>query len=298
MSEPLNVFYSYAHKDEDLRDELAVHLAILKRQGKIRPWHDRQITGGQEWAGEIDDNLNAADVILLLVSPTFVASDYCWDVELKRALERHEAREARVIPIILRPVDWSGAPFAKLQALPKNAKPVTTWPNRDEAFLDVAKGLRAAIEDEQKRRAGRPASATAAPPATLSASPGTPPPAAQATTPPAAVPQATAPSASPHAQLDCQTLRDQGLLEALASVFDTQAAATGVLERAGVPKGRLQPFGLMTPFQYWESVCRELEKGLVAGGIAALLRAAANAYPYNPTFQRGLQLAAGTSAAS
>ncbi len=290
MSEPLSVFFSYSHKDEDLRDELAVHLSILKRQAKIRPWHDRQITGGREWAGEIDDNLNAADVILLLVSPTFVASDYCWDMEMKRALERHEAREARVIPIILRPVDWSGAPFAKLQALPKNAKPVTTWPNRDEAFLDVAKGLRAAIEDEQERRAGSPApaSATAAPPST----PSPPPPAAQATAPPAA-PPATA----PHAQLDCRTLRDQGLLDALAAVFDSEAAAIGVLERAGVPTGRLRPFGRMTPVQYWESVCRELEKGLAAGGLAALLRAAANAYPHNPTFQRGLQLAAGTSAA-
>ncbi len=267
MSEPLNVFFSYAHKDEELRDELAVHLAILKRQGKIRPWHDRQITGGQEWAGEIDDNLDAADVILLLVSPTFVASDYFWDKELKRALERHEAGEARVIPIILRPVDWTDAPFAKLQALPKNAKPVTTWANRDEAFLNIAEGLRAVIEAEHRRRASRSARAPA---------------------PPAAAPGAAS------RVLDCRTLRDHGILDALASVFDSEAAAVGVLERAGVPKARLQPFGGMTPLQYWASVCRELEKGLVAGGLAALLREAANAYPYNPTFQQGLQLAAGT----
>ncbi len=160
MSEPLSVYFSYEHKDEGLRDELAVHLAILKRQGKILTWHDRQITAGRERKGEIDEKLNAADVILLLVSPTFVASDYCWDVELKRAIERHEAGEARVIPIILRPVDWSDAPFARLQALPTDGKPVTTWSNRDEAFLTVAKGLRAAIEDEQKRRP-RPAPAPA-----------------------------------------------------------------------------------------------------------------------------------------
>lgn len=284
MSEPLNVFFSYANKDEDLRNDLAIHLAILKRQGKIRPWHDRQIIAGQEWAGEIDDNLNTADLILLLVSPTFVASDYCWDIELKRALERHEAREARVIPIILRPVDWSDAPFAKLQALPKNLKPVTTWPNRDEAFLDIAKGLRTVIEDEQKRRAERQAPTVAAPPAT---------PSSPAPAPPAAAPAA---AAAPPSQLDCRTLRDRGLLDALASVFDTEASATGVLERAGVPKGRLQPFGLMTPVQYWESVCRELEKGLIAGGLAALLREAANAYPYNPLFQQGLQLTAATTA--
>lgn len=148
----LNVFFSYAHKDEDLRDELATHLALLKRSGKIRTWHDREIVPGGEWAGAIDENQEAADVILLLVSPAFIASDYCWDVELKRAMERHETGEARVIPIILRPVDWHEAPFGKLQALPRNAKPVTTWINRDEAYLNVARGLRTAIEETLKPR--------------------------------------------------------------------------------------------------------------------------------------------------
>ncbi len=99
-----------------------------------------------EWAGEIDQHLNSAQVILLLVSASFLASDYCYDVELKRAMERHEAGEARVIPVILRPVDWHDAPFGKLQALPRNAKPVTRWTDRDEAFADVARGIRAAVE--------------------------------------------------------------------------------------------------------------------------------------------------------
>lgn len=149
MPEPIEIFYSYSHKDEDLRDELDTHLSVLKRQGLISAWHDRCISAGTEWAGKIDEHLESAQVILLLISNYFMASDYCWDVELKRAMERHEARQARVIPIILRPVDMKGAPFAKLQALPKDAKPVTKWSDRDEAFLDIAKGIRRVVESLQ-----------------------------------------------------------------------------------------------------------------------------------------------------
>jgi tetratricopeptide (TPR) repeat protein len=146
-TEAIEVFFSYAHEDEELRDELEKHLSILKRQGVITSWHDRKIGAGKEWEGEIDIHLNMAHVILLLISPDFIASDYCWDIEVKRAMERHEAKEARVIPVILRPVDWKGAPFSKLQALPKDAKPVISWANRDEALLEVARGIRAAIEE-------------------------------------------------------------------------------------------------------------------------------------------------------
>ncbi|MBA2593161.1 MAG: toll/interleukin-1 receptor domain-containing protein [Pseudomonadota bacterium] len=142
----IEVFYSYSHKDEALRDELNKHLALLKRQGVIRDWHDRRIAAGTEWSGQIDEHLNLAGVILLMVSADFIASDYCWDVEVKRAMERHEVGEAVVIPVILRAVDWHSAPFGKLQALPKDAKPVTSWPVQDEAFTDIAKGIRRAVE--------------------------------------------------------------------------------------------------------------------------------------------------------
>ena len=142
---PAEVFFSYSHRDEELRDELAIHLTMLKRQGIVAAWHDREITAGSDWAGAIDDHLNSASVILLLVSANFLASDYCYDLELGRAMKRHEAGEATVIPIILKPCDWTGAPFGKLQALPKNAKPVTKWDDRDEAFLNVAQGIRMAI---------------------------------------------------------------------------------------------------------------------------------------------------------
>lgn len=113
----------------------------------ITAWYDRNITAGTEWAGEIDQHLNTASVILLLISADFLASDYCYAIELTRAMERHEDKEARVIPVILREVDWKGAPFGKLEALPKKAKPVTNWENRDAAFADVARGIRKAVEE-------------------------------------------------------------------------------------------------------------------------------------------------------
>ena len=90
--------------------------------------------------------MNSAGVILLMVSADFMASDYCWDVEMSRVMERHDVGEAVVIPIILRAVDWHSAPFGKLQALPKDGKPVTSWPNLDEAFTNIATGIRGAVE--------------------------------------------------------------------------------------------------------------------------------------------------------
>jgi len=145
-SEAIEVFFSYSHKDEELHDELATHLVMMKRQGLIAAWHDRDIDAGDEWEAEILQHLNSARVILLLISNNFLASDFCYDKELLRAMERHESKEARVIPIIIKPCDWNGAPFGKLQALPKNAKPVTKWEDRDEAFVNVAQGIRKAVQ--------------------------------------------------------------------------------------------------------------------------------------------------------
>jgi hypothetical protein len=128
-----------------MRDALLNHLANLKRQQLITAWHDRKISAGNEWAGEIDQHLNTASLILLLISPDFMSSNYCNDVEVEFAMKRHEAGDAKVIPVILRPVDWAHAPFSKLQALPKDAKPVLRWSHRDEAYLDIANGIRNAI---------------------------------------------------------------------------------------------------------------------------------------------------------
>ncbi len=145
-SKPVEIFFSYSHKDEPFREQLETHLSMLKRQGLIKPWHDRMITAGDEWKGQIDANLNAADIVLLLVTANFLASDYCYDIEMMRAIERHETGEARVLPIILAPVEgWTHSPFAKLQVLPKDGKPVTKWDDRDEAFVNVAQGIRRVI---------------------------------------------------------------------------------------------------------------------------------------------------------
>lgn len=140
------VFFSYSHVDEDLRDQLETQLAALKRQGVIETWHDRRISAGEELSNVIDQHINSADIVLLLVSPDFIASDYCYEIETKRAMERHRAGEATVIPVILRPCEWKGTPFGQLLASPRDGKPVTQWPDRDEAFLQVAQAIRKAAE--------------------------------------------------------------------------------------------------------------------------------------------------------
>lgn len=142
----IEVFISYSHKDKHLRGELENHLTRLKRTGVITIWHDRKIDAGQKWADQIDEHLNTAQVVLLLISSNFLASDYCYDVEASRAMERSRAGDAHVIAVILRPVDWEGTPFSELQCLPTNAKPVTSWSNRDKAFADVAMGIRKVVD--------------------------------------------------------------------------------------------------------------------------------------------------------
>jgi len=147
----IDLFYSYAHEDEVLRNELDKHLSLLRREGLIKDWHDREIGAGTEWEREINIHLKTAQVILLLVSADFLASEYCYGIEMERAIERHEAGEARVIPIILRPADLKSAPFSKLQPLPTNGIPITEWSNRDRAFVNVTEGIRKAVEDLSKK---------------------------------------------------------------------------------------------------------------------------------------------------
>ncbi len=142
----LRLFYAYAHKDERLRDKLEIALALLRRQGLIQEWHDRKIGAGQEWREEIDAQLEAADIILLLISPDFIASDYCYSIEMKRALARHLEGAARVVPIIVRTVNWQTTELGKLQALPKDGKPVDRWTVKDAAWANVEEGIRSVIQ--------------------------------------------------------------------------------------------------------------------------------------------------------
>jgi hypothetical protein len=121
----LEAFISYSHRDKDLGGELEKHLANLRRQQLITSWYDGDIIPGTEWQQEIVQHLNSARLILLLVSADFMDSDFCYSVEMEQAIARHNVDQARVIPILLRPTDWKGAPFEKLQALPSDATPVT-----------------------------------------------------------------------------------------------------------------------------------------------------------------------------
>ncbi|KRB79508.1 toll/interleukin-1 receptor domain-containing protein [Noviherbaspirillum sp. Root189] len=154
------VFFSYSHIDEALRDKLEEHLALMKHQGLIEAWHDRRILAGSNIDDSINENLERADVILLLVSSSFIASTYCYSREMKRALERHKEGTARVVPVILRPCDWHSAPFGSLLAAPKDGKAVTSWPDQDEVFTDVARQVRQAITAVPKTSSPNPSTSS------------------------------------------------------------------------------------------------------------------------------------------
>ena len=147
LKQEIKLFYCYAREDKTLRDDLEKHLSGLKRLYSLRNWHDRVILPGEEWEQAIDSHLNTAHLILLLVSPDFMNSDYCYGKEMQRALERHEEGTCRVLPIILRPTYLESAPFSKLQMLPTDAKPITRWSDRDEAFHDVVKEISLVLKD-------------------------------------------------------------------------------------------------------------------------------------------------------
>ena len=142
----INIFYSYSHIDENFRIDLEKHLSLLKRKGVINDWHDRKIMPGDEWEKSINQNLEKAEIIILLISADFIASDYCFEEEMEIAMNKQENKTAIVLPIILRPCDWADAPFSKLQVLPKNGRPITSWDNTDDAWTDVSIRIRQICE--------------------------------------------------------------------------------------------------------------------------------------------------------
>lgn len=143
---PFDMFISYSHKDQAMREDLETHLAVLRRQDLIRHWYDGDIVPGAEWGPLTLEQLNNAHIILLLISARFIASEFCYSIELQAAMARHDAGKARVIPILLYSCDWSDTPFAKLKALPLDGKPVDDWSSRDKALTDVVKGIRRVIQ--------------------------------------------------------------------------------------------------------------------------------------------------------
>jgi len=147
ISAMIKLFFSYSHEDEELRNELENHLTPLKRQRIIDTWHDRRLPAGKDFGSEISAHLETSQIILLLISPYFIASDYCYEAEMMRALELNSNGKARVIPVIIHPCDWQSLPFGNLQAMPKDGKPISKYPNVHDALLEVARGVRAVAEE-------------------------------------------------------------------------------------------------------------------------------------------------------
>jgi hypothetical protein len=141
MSNPLEVFCCYAHADQEMMALLNKYLSPLQKLGQITIWSETNLNQGVDWEKELSQHLESADLILLLISPDFLASDYCYSIEMKRALERHEQGSAVALPILLRPTHWIKMPFARLQILPTNGLPITKWSDRDDAFLDIIRGI-------------------------------------------------------------------------------------------------------------------------------------------------------------
>lgn len=146
VQDPIEVFFSYAHEDEALMDRVRQQLVVHERLRRIKKWHDRKIPPGDEWRDEINEGLKRARIVLLFMSPAFLASDYCYEKEGKLALERHNSGEAHVIPVVLRPCAWRESPFGELQAVPKDGHAVILWEHLDEATNDAAEGIMRAVE--------------------------------------------------------------------------------------------------------------------------------------------------------
>ncbi|WP_024873632.1 toll/interleukin-1 receptor domain-containing protein [Tolumonas lignilytica] len=146
----IEIFFSYSHADEVLMNSVRQQLIVFEREKRILKWHDRMIPPGSAWKSEIDSRMNTSDIILLFLSPDFIESKYCYEVEGQEAIKRHDAGLSIVIPVILRPCAWQASPFGKYQGVPKDGKPISTWPNQDEATLDAAMKIMSVVDRLQK----------------------------------------------------------------------------------------------------------------------------------------------------
>lgn len=140
------IFFSYAHADEELMNEVRRQLIVFERQERIIKWYDRMIPAGSSWRTQIDERIKSARIILLFMSPHFIESQYCYEIEGKIALERSRTGDATVIPVVLRPCAWEASPFSELQALPLDARAISSWDDIDEASLDVARRVMQVVD--------------------------------------------------------------------------------------------------------------------------------------------------------
>ena len=151
---PLQIFIAYSRRDAEILEELRIHLRVLERIQNVKIWYDGLIEAGHDWEESIKTNLHQADIILLLISQNFLASDYCYDTEMTQALALHEQGKLRAIPIIARNSLWQKTPFAHLQALPKNGKPIVSdWGvDREAPYLQIVQALEAIATELHKQK--------------------------------------------------------------------------------------------------------------------------------------------------
>ncbi len=150
-AKPVSLFCSYSHDDEPLRNKLGEHLVALERAGLIEVWHDRNMLPGADLDNEIAQKLRTADVIVVLMSSSFIQSQYCYDIEFANAIERHNKGEARVLPVILRPCQWKMTPLKDILAMPTDGVPVVEWANHDSAFNDIVDGVKKLAQEIQSK---------------------------------------------------------------------------------------------------------------------------------------------------
>ena len=150
----VKVFLSYAHEDEAYKTELDKHLAVQKRGEKIQVWNDRELKAGKFIHDEIDEHLTESDLIILLLSADFFDSEYCYCVEMQKAIQLNEKGENIIIPVIVRPCDWLDSPLKQIVALPQDGKPINMWENQDEAYMNIVQGIKEAIAEIQNEKTG------------------------------------------------------------------------------------------------------------------------------------------------
>lgn len=143
----IKVFLSYSHKDIKYKQELDKHLTPLKTSERIETWNDEELKVGSEFNQEIKERLESYDIIVLLISSDFLSSDYCRDIEMENAIKRAKAQQCHIVPVIVRPCMWKETPIKEFLALPKEGKPINKYKEKDDAYLEVASGIKKIVED-------------------------------------------------------------------------------------------------------------------------------------------------------
>lgn len=151
----MKLFLSYSHQDEELKNQFETHLSQFKRDKLIESWNDRKITPGENWCKEISIHLEDADIIIFLISSDFIASDYCCEIEVKKGIQQHNEGKSILVPIVVRPCNWKDMEIGKFQALPTDLKPIVTWNNKDEGWLNVIFGLKKLINEFKEEKKGK-----------------------------------------------------------------------------------------------------------------------------------------------